>query len=139
VVLKRCVDKQYSKSLGYEVCDASLCRQIGPIAKWRLERALRRDPNLLTEINDYVVPTIEKRYDLWLSIPPDGDHQFSSVIDFVRTGRTFAEIKRFMTDCELWKHHRLPINGSLFFINYDFEIDETKRTIFRDAKLHRNG
>lgn len=139
VVLKRCVDVSFSKSLSHEVCDASLCRELGHLAKWRLERVLRKDPDFLAEFENYGISPIESRYGLWLCLPEDAEKLFIPAIDFVRRGRTFLEVRQFMIQHSLWDYHRTPINGTLYLTNYDFEIDDNKRQVYRDAQLLRGG
>ena len=135
VVLKRCVDGSFSPSIGYEVCDATLCKELGVIGRWRLKRAFGSNPHLLSQFEEYVVPTIRSRYGLWLSIPEGSINLFSAITEFVKSGRTFLQIKKFMIDEGLWKYHKLPITNTLFFTNYDFEIDEDRRQIYRGAEL----
>ena len=137
VVLKRCTDDSYSKSFSYEVCDASLCRNLSFFSTWRLERVLRKNPTLLSEFNDYAIPKIESRYGLWLCMPEGAESLFTPLLEFMQQGRTFVEVRQFMTDIGLWKYHRTPIDATLYLTNYDFEIDEQRRQIYRSAELVR--
>lgn len=98
---------------------------------------LRKNPTLLSEFNDYAIPKIESRYGLWLCMPEGAESLFTPLFEFMQQGRTFVEVRQFMTEIGLWKYHRTPIDATLYLTNYDFEIDDQKRQIYRSAELVR--
>jgi hypothetical protein len=70
-------------------------------------------------------------------MPEGAESLFTPLFEFMQQGRTFVEVRQFMTEIGLWKYHRTPIDATLYLTNYDFEIDDQKRQIYRSAELVR--
>ena len=101
-----------------------------------LEKISADNPKLLTELDEYKIPTQTTIYNSDLQIENDADLQTTlHLINFIKNGKTFLEIENEMKRLDILRLKPKNFgNYSFQLFNFDEEYID-KRKIWRDAKL----
>jgi|GEM_PF-2150059 len=139
IVSKRLLNSKFKKSLDYESCSESLVSHLDKGQLAELEKVLAEKPGLLKELDDYEVPQLVSIYNQELRIDDERDlATVGQLIEFVKAGRTFAEIQNEMVRLDILRLKPKNFGNYLFqLFNFDEEYLD-RRKIWRDAKLTKN-
>ena len=139
IVSKRLLNSKLKKSIGYESCSEYFISHLDSKQISELEKILADNSKLLTELNEYKIPTLTTIYNSDLQIDNDADLQTTlQLINFIKHGKTFLEIEYEMRQLDILRLK--PKN----FGNYSFQLFNfneeylDKRKIWRDAKLTKS-
>jgi hypothetical protein len=136
IVSKRLLNSKLKKSISYESCSEYFISHLDSKQNSELEKILADNSKLLTELDEYEIPTLTTIYNSDLQIDNDADLQtMLQLINFIKNGKTFLEIENEMKRLDILRLK--PKN----FGNYSFQLFNfneeyiDKRKIWRDAKL----
>lgn len=136
VISKRLLNSSFKKALSYESCSESFVSHLETEQNTKFKKTLTDNPKLLTDIDDYKIPTTTTVYNYDLKIDNDTDLQtILRLIDFIKNGKTFLEIENEMKRLDILRlkpKHFGNYSFQLFNFNEEY-VD--RRKIWRDAKL----
>ncbi|MDO6598496.1 hypothetical protein Q4512_16370 [Oceanihabitans sp. 2_MG-2023] len=139
VLTKRFLNSKFNKSLSYESCDESFISHLTKKQLTELNKVISEKPQLISELNEYEIPTLKTIYNSDLQIDNETDlQQVNKLIEFIKNGKSFLEIKAEMERLDILrlkpKHFG---NYKLQLLNFNEEYIN-KRKIWRDAELNKN-
>jgi len=136
IVSKRLLNSKLKKSISYESCSEYFVSHLESKQISELEKILADNPKLLTELDEYKIPTLTTIYNSDLQIDNDADLQTTlQLINFIKNGKTFLEIENEMKRLGILRLKPKNFgNYSFQLFNFDEEYID-KRKIWRDAKL----
>jgi len=135
-ITKRLLNLKLKKSIGYDNCSEHYISHLSKTQTKELENILADSPKLLTELNNYQIPTLTTIYNSDLQIDDKKDLEIVlTFVEFIKGGKTFLEIEEEMKRLDILRlKPKFFGNYKLQLINIDEEIVD-KRKIWRDAKL----
>lgn len=105
IISKRLLNSSFKKSLGYESCSAFFIKPLNKVKLKALNETLKKNPNWLTDLDNYQIPPIELIYNLDLKLKTKDDVKLiENFILYVKDGRTYKEIKKEMHKRQLDKY-----------------------------------
>ena len=136
IVSKRFLNTKFKKSISYEDCSEFHISKLNKNQQLELEKVIEKNPNLLIELDEYIIPIRQTIYNMDLQIEKETDlSKVNKLIEFVKTGKTFSEIKLEMEKVDILKLKPKHFGNHLFqLINYDDEFLNRKK-IWRNAIL----
>ena len=139
IVTKRLLNSKLKKSISYESCSENFISHLDTKQISDLEKTLTDNPKLLTELDEYKIPTLITIYNSDLQIDNDADLQTTvKLINFIKEGKTFLEIQNEMKRLDIFRLQPKNFgNYSFQLFNFDEEYID-KRKIWRDAKLTKS-
>lgn len=139
IVSKRLLNSKFKKSINYESCSEYFVSHLDNLQLAELKKVLADNPKILTELNEYQIPTLTTIYNSDLKIENDTDLQTTlQLVNFIKGGKTFLEIENEMKRLDILRlkpKHFGNYNFQLF--NFDDEYIN-KRKIWRDALLTKS-
>ena len=139
IISKRLLNSKLKKSLSYESCSEYFISHLDSKQISELEKILADNPKLLTELDDYKIPTLTTIYNSDLQIDNDADLQTTlQLINFIKNGKTFLEIENEMKRLDILRLKPKNFgNYSFQLFNFDEEYID-RRKIWRDANLTKS-
>ncbi|APY06867.1 hypothetical protein BWZ20_00505 [Winogradskyella sp. J14-2] len=136
IVTKRFLNSKFKKSISYESCSEAFVSKLDESQNSELKRVIEKHPKLLDDLNNYEIPTRETIYNMPLQIDNESDlKKVNGLIDFIKTGKSFLEIRTKMEQSDLVKLKPKHFGNYLFqLINYNDEY-LNKKKIWRNAIL----
>jgi len=136
VISKRLLSTNFKKSIGYDSCSDFFIKPLNKEKLKLLNETLKKNPNWLTDLNDYQIPPIRSIYNMDLELKTKDDVKLvKEFMSFIKAGRTYKEIRKEMRKRHLDKY--IPEffgNYMLQLINIDNE-QKNKRTVWREVEL----
>ena len=139
IVSKRLLNSKFKKSISYESCSEYFISNLDSKQISELEKILADNPKLLTELDEYKIPTRITIYNSDLQIDNGADLQTTlKLITFIKNGKTFFEIENEMRRLDILRLKPKNFgNYSFQLFNFNEEVID-KRKIWRDAKLTKS-
>ena len=138
IISKRLLNSKFTKAISYESCSEYFISSLDNEQLLQLKKVLKDNPQLLTELDNYQIPTITTIYNSDLQIDNDNDlKKVEELIDFIKTGKSFIEIENEMKRLDILRLKPKNFGNYGFqLLNFDIEYID-KRQIWRDAELFK--
>jgi hypothetical protein len=141
VILKRCFNSKYKRSISWESCSASLCQRVGRDESERISALFNKTPKILQQFNEYEIPVHEQVTMFFLNFANKAQEKklVEEVFPFIKEGRTCQEVEDRMgmlelTDCI---SQQFPVDFCLVLVNYGFEKNENNQLVFRNVRFEK--
>jgi hypothetical protein len=137
IVTKRLLNSKFKKAISYESCSEYFISPLDESQFNQLNQILSANPQLLSQLDSYKIPTITTVFNTELQIDNDSDlKKIDELISFINNGKTYVEIQQEMSRLDLLRLKPRNFGNYGFQIfNYNFEYLD-KRQIWRDARLY---
>jgi hypothetical protein len=136
VVSKRLVNSKFKKSIGYDKCSAYFISPIDGTQENELEKVIKNNPEYLTALENYQIPTLISTH--WINLQIDSESDLQKVqllVNDIKKGRSFLDIENEMKQLNIHELIRRHLgNYDILLFNFDEEYID-KRKIWRDAEL----
>jgi hypothetical protein len=139
IISKRLLNSKFKKSINYESCSEYFVSLLDSTQVLELQKVLTENPKLITDLNEYQIPTLTTVYNFDFKIENERDLQtVLQLVNYVKEGKTFLEIQNEMKRLDI-----LRLKPK-YFGNYKFQLlnfDEeyvNKRKVWRDAILTKS-
>jgi hypothetical protein len=139
VITKRLLNSKFKKSISYDSCSEFFIVPLDDVQKVGLKKALKQNPDWLTELNDYVIPEINSIYNWSVQLDSSGEKiKVNEIIKLIETGQTLRQIHDAIEKRGLTKNFDRNFGNYLLqMTNVNHETVD-KRYIWRNPKLTKS-
>jgi hypothetical protein len=132
VVLKKGFNSNLKPNLGWDTCALSYCKLVDNNVLQSIQDELDNNTIFIKKFNNYTIPPIKSLFNISIKSSVEIIEKLDLLKHKIHKGLTYKEI---IQETQINNYISIPPNCTVQLINIDFEVNQEKRTIFRDINI----